>query len=78
VREKEGDEVARIPQGVTKYKGEWGTSYFYQGIHITKGSGKYSTPYDFRVEGVRILASTLNEAVREIEKQLQKEKEGKQ
>jgi hypothetical protein len=28
------------------------------------------------VEGVRILASTLNEAVREIEKKLQKEKEG--
>lgn len=64
-----------IPQGITRHKGEWGISYFYRGIHITKGSGRYASPYDFRVGGERILASTLNEAVREIEKVLQKEKE---
>ena len=64
--------MAKIPQGVTKHKGSWGTSYFYQGIHITKGTGRYSTPYDFRVGEERILASTLNEAVREIERALQK------
>ena len=64
-----------IPQGITRHKGEWGISYFYRGIHITKGSGRYATPYDFHVGGERILAHTLNEAVREIEKVLQKEKE---
>ena len=65
--------MKKIPQGIEKFKGSWGTSYYYKGIHIAKGSGRYSTPYDFRVGQQRVLASTLVEAVREIEKIIQKQ-----
>jgi hypothetical protein len=65
--------MAKIPQGIEKFKGSWGITYYYKGIHIAKGSGRYSLPYDFRVGQERVLASTLAEAVREIEKIIQKE-----
>jgi hypothetical protein len=74
-KHRQGREVqvmSKIPQGIEKFKGGWGTSYYYKGIHIAKGSGRYSLPYDFRVGQERVLASTLVEAVREIEKILAK------
>jgi hypothetical protein len=65
--------MAKFPEGIEKLKSAWGTTYRYKGIVISKGSGRYSLPYDFRVGEERVLASTLVEAVREIEKILQKE-----
>ena len=65
--------MAKFPKGVEKLKGAWGITYRYKGIVISKGSGRYSLPYDFRVGEERVLASTLVEAVREIEKIFQKE-----
>ena len=65
--------MAKIPAGIEKSKGDWGITYRYKGIVISKGSGRYSLPYDFRVGQVRVMASTLVEAVREIEKIIQKE-----
>ena len=58
----------KIPEGVKVSKGLWGTTYSYKGVPITRGAGRYSTRYDFRVEGKRIMADTLAEAVSEIEK----------
>lgn len=65
----EGGRV-RIPEGVKVSKGLWGTNYSYKGIQIARGAGRYSTRYDFKIEGKRIMASTLAEAVREIEKEV--------
>lgn len=65
--------MAKIPQGIQKFKGAWGTSYSYKGIQISKGSGRYSLPYEFKVGKERVLAKTLVEAVREIERIIQEE-----
>jgi len=65
--------MAKIPQGIQTFKGAWGTSYSYKGIQISKGSGRYSLPYEFKVGKERVFAKTLVEAVSEIEKILQKE-----
>jgi len=65
--------MAKIPQGIEKFKGSWGITYYYKGIHIAKGSGRYSLPYEFKVGKERVLAKTLVEAVSEIERIIQKE-----
>jgi hypothetical protein len=65
--------MAKIPQGIEKFKGAWGTSYSYKGISIWKSSGRWARGYDFKVGQQRVIAFTLVEAVREIEKILQKE-----
>jgi len=68
-----GYDMAKIPQGIEKFKGSWGITYYYKGIHIAKGSGRYSLPYEFKVGKERVLAKTLVEAVSEIERIIQKE-----
>jgi hypothetical protein len=65
--------MSKFPQGIEKFKGAWGTSYTYKGIRILKGSGRYSCAYDFKVGQERVFASTLVEAVREIERIIQQE-----
>jgi hypothetical protein len=60
--------MARIPEGVQKFKGAWGTSYSYAGIQISKSSGRWASGYDFKVGKERVLASTLVEAVSEIQR----------
>jgi hypothetical protein len=66
--------MAKIPQGIEKFKGAWGTSYTYRGIRILKSCGRYTRGgYDFKVGQERVFASTLVQAVHEIEKILQKE-----
>lgn len=64
--------MSKFPKGIEKFKGSWGTAYYFKGIHIAKGSGRYSLPYDFRVDQERVLASTLVDAVQQIEKILEK------
>jgi len=70
---REAQVMAKIPQGIQTFKGAWGTSYSYKGIQISKGSGRYSLPYEFKVGKERVLAKTLVEAVREIERIIQEE-----
>lgn len=59
--------MARIPAGVEKHKGKWGITYSYRGIPILRGSGRYSTRYEFFVGRYKVRASTLVEAVEQIE-----------
>ena len=65
--------MAKIPQGIVKFKGAWGTSYSYKGISISKSSGRWASGYDFKVGEQRVLASTLAEAVSEIERIIKEE-----
>lgn len=65
--------MAKFPQGIEKFKGSWGTAYYYRGIHIGKGSWGSKRYYDFRVGGERVIASTLVESVQQIERIMQKE-----
>ena len=65
--------MAKIPQGIQTFKGAWGTSYSYKGIQISKGSGRYSSAYQFKVGEETVLASTLVEAISKIERIIQEE-----
>lgn len=65
--------MAKIPAGIQKFKGAWGTSYSYKGIQILKSSGRWASGYDFKVGSERVLAKTLVEAVSEIERIQSKE-----
>jgi len=66
--------MAKVPNGVEKFKGAWGISYSYKGIQILKSSGRWASGYDFKVGSERILARTLVESVKEIERVLQEVK----
>jgi hypothetical protein len=75
-KHRQGREVqvmSKFPEGIEKFKGSWGTAYYYRGIHIGKGSWGGKRYYDFRVGKERVIASTLVDAVQQIEKILQKE-----
>ena len=57
--------------GLTKSSTGWGIVYFYRGVQITKGAGRFSAPYDFYVgehtQRNRVLAWNLLEAAQHID-----------
>jgi len=56
--------------GLIKHTSSWGTTYSYKGIRILRGSGRYSSRYDFHItindKHHRILASNLRDATTQI------------
>jgi len=61
-----------FPEGIEKFKGAWGTAYYYKGIHIGKASWGGKRFYSFHVNKDKVIASTLVDAVQQIEAILQK------
>ena len=65
--------MAKLPEGVTRARGMFNTKdYLYKGTRIQFGTGSYKSRYDFKCVGERIMASTLEEAVKLIDARLER------
>ena len=65
--------MAKLPQGVERKLGMFGNyHYVYKGYPIKSGTGRFKSRYDFKCGGERMMASTLEEAVKLIDARLER------